>query len=217
VECQFDQNYYFTDCDIDIDYDGNTYQSDQGLKMRGITQSANFSLDRVGLAFGNVELWMSSILLNEDIANDPVIIRVVIYDLEPGELPSAPAVDEGVEFIDGDVEFIDGEVPFYGTDFYSMIGDPAEIFSGFVTDWRLTEQTAEINLGSEFMLWRKKALRLPTPSCFWSFKGTECDYGGVESWCDQSVERCKELSNYASFGGRRWIAAVETEKVWWGP
>jgi len=97
-----------------------------------------------------------------------------------------------------------------------IIDAAVEFFQGTIADWTLTERRATINLTTEFMLWRKKALRLPTPSCPWSFKGAECTYASSATWCDKSVERCKALSNYDNFGGRRYIAAIEDQKIYWG-
>lgn len=217
VECQFDTTYFFTDCDIDLVYNDNTYQSDQGLRIANIRQGVNFSVEKVTLEFGNVGLWMSSILLNEDVANDTVIIRYVMFDATVPVMAGGEQT-EGVVIEDGDVVFEDGDIVFQsGGEYYSLVGSPPVLFNGYVTDWNLNERQAKINLSNEFMLWRKKTLRIPAPSCPWSFKGTECGYAGSETWCDQSSERCKALSNYDSFGGRRYIAAVEDKKLWWGP
>jgi len=215
VECRFDTTYYFTDCDIDLVYAGDTYQSDQGLKVTNVRQGAGFSVDKVTLEFGNVGLWMSSILLNEDVANDTVIIKYIMYD---ASVPVMAGGEErgGVVIESGDVVPMDGDVVLLGGDYYSLIGTPPTLFNGFVTDWKLNERSAVINLANEFLLWRKKALRLPTPSCPWNFKGAECGYGAAEDWCDQSVERCKQLNNYDNFGGRRFITSIEDKKIWWG-
>lgn len=216
VECQFEVNYYFTDCDVDLVYAGNTYQSDQGLKIGELKSSAGFAVDKISIEFGNVGLWMSAILLNEDVANDPVIIRYIMYSTQVPVITGGDVRDGVVPDYDGDVVIDDGDVVVEGGDYYSMIGTPPVVFSGFVTSYHLNERRASLELASEFMLWRKKTLRLPTASCAWSFKGTECTYAGAETWCDQSVERCKALANYDNFGGRRYIMAVEDQKLWWG-
>ena len=91
-----------------------------------------------------------------------------------------------------------------------------EIFNGFISEWSLNESRVTIKLGSEFSLWHKKALRLPTPNCPWSFKGVECGYAGVETACDKSPERCTALSNYTNFGGRKFISDVEEQEIYWG-
>jgi len=94
----------------------------------------------------------------------------------------------------------------------------AEVARGAMFDWDATNQSVVFTLGSEFRFWRKKSLRLPTPNCPWVFaESTECGYAGAETWCDQSPERCAVLGNYLNFGGRKFIAAVEDQKVYWGP
>ena len=217
VEMQMDVTYYFTDCDVDLVYAGNVYQSDQGLKVANIRQGAGFSVDKVSMEFGNAGLWMSAIVLNEDVAMDPVIIRYIMYSKETPVVAGGETATGGIAFEDGDVVFESGDVTFEGGgEYYSLIGTPPVFFNGFITGYTLNERVATFTLSTEFILWRKKALRLPMPSCPWSFTGTECGYTTPELWCDQSVERCKELSNYDNFGGRRYIAAIEDLKLWWG-
>jgi len=215
VEMQMDTTYYFTDCDIDLRYNSNVYQSDQGLKVSNIRQGASFSVDKVSLEFGNAALWMSAIVLAEDVAMDPVIIRYIMYSAEVPVMAGGEESGEGV-FLDGAGVFTDGEGVFLGGSYYSMIGTPPTFFNGFITGYKLNEKSATFDLSTEFMLWRKKALRLPTPSCPWSFTGTECAYAGAETWCDQSPVRCAALGNYDNFGGRKWISATEDKKIWWG-
>lgn len=95
----------------------------------------------------------------------------------------------------------------------------SEIVRGTILSWDAPMQTVTLALGSEFRLWKKKPMRLPTPNCPWAFKvtGGECGYSGAETWCDQSPERCVTLGNYLNFGGRKFIAAVEDQKIYWGP
>lgn len=107
--------------------------------------------------------------------------------------------------------------------YFSVRGDNAveigtfEIYSGFISEWTLSERQMTLKLASEFSFWFKKALRLPTPNCPWSFKGTECGYSGAETLCDKSPTRCSLLGNYAKFGGRKFISDVEEQEIYWGP
>jgi len=215
AELQFDSTYRFTDCDVDLVWDGDVYQSDQGLQIMNLQQGASFSVDRVTLEMGNAGLWMSSILLNEDVVGDVAIVRYIMYSVE---VPVMAGGEEagGVTILTGDVAPLDGDVSFLGGEFYSLVGIPPTLFSGYVTGYRLNEEKASIDMSTEFFLWRKKALRMPSASCSWNFKGAECTYAGGETWCDQSVERCKLLNNYDNFGGRRYIAAIEDMNLWWG-
>lgn len=38
-------------------------------------------------------------------------------------------------------------------------------------------------------------------SCRFKFKGAHCGYAGAETTCDRTLDRCRELSNSAHFGG----------------
>lgn len=49
----------------------------------------------------------------------------------------------------------------------------------------------------------------------WYSPGT-CRYSGPQTWCDKSWERCLELFNTLNFEGRRWIPALQEQKIWWG-
>ena len=179
LEMQFTSTYYYTNADIDIVSGGNRY-SKLAFEVSDIHQSVDFSIDRLTVTMQAVDLVINAVVLNEDIANDPVILSYILLDADHQE-----------------------------------IGAP-QYFAGFVLSWDLIEKRFSMSLGNEFMLWRKRTLRLPTDSCPWVFKGTECTYAGGETWCDQSVERCKALSNFDDFGGRRYILSLEDKKVYWG-
>lgn len=92
-----------------------------------------------------------------------------------------------------------------------------ELYNGFLSEWIIDEKRFRLKIGSEFMFWHKKSLRLPTPNCPWAFKGTECGYAGGESMCDKSPERCSALGNYVNFGGRKFVSDVEEQEIYWGP
>jgi hypothetical protein len=217
LELQLDTTYYFTNCDVDLIYGGDTYQSDQGLSISNISQGANFSVDKITVNIGNAALWMSAIVLNEDVVMDKAIIRYIMYSATVPVMAGGDSGDGGVTFEDGDVTFEDGDMEFEGGgEFYSLIGIPPKIYSGYITEYKLGEPSCSIGLSTEFFMWRKKTLRKPTPSCPWSFKGDECTYAGTETWCDQSATQCKELNNYDNFGGRRWISSIEDKNLWWG-
>ena len=40
-----------------------------------------------------------------------------------------------------------------------------------------------------------------TPSCRWRFKGTQCQYAGLEETCNKTLGRCRELANSERWGG----------------
>jgi hypothetical protein len=92
-----------------------------------------------------------------------------------------------------------------------------ELYNGFLSEWTMDEQRIRLKIGSEFMFWHKKSLRLPTPNCPWGFKSVECGYSGGETLCDKSPERCATLGNYVNFGGRKFVSDVEEQEIYWGP
>jgi hypothetical protein len=92
----------------------------------------------------------------------------------------------------------------------------AEVFRGFVDSWEKVESQVNITLANEFILWRKQSLRTASSTCPWVFKGVECAYSGGETWCDQSWDRCNNLSNTNCFGGDRFIPSLTGINIWWG-
>jgi phage-related protein len=99
-----------------------------------------------------------------------------------------------------------------------QIIDVLEIFPGILGGWDASEKTVEVTVVNEFVLWQKDTLRVAQSSCPWDFKGTEgfCGYTGSETWCDQSYDRCLELSNTDNFGGFRFMPSLEEADIWWG-
>ena len=91
-----------------------------------------------------------------------------------------------------------------------------DLFQGIISDWNLSETVAQMTIVNEFILWKKKTLRIAQATCPWDFKGTECTYSGGETWCDKSYERCTALSNTDSFGGFRFLPSIAEKSIWWG-
>ena len=92
------------------------------------------------------------------------------------------------------------------------------VFDGFLAEYDLEEDEAQIQAVNEFFLWNKRTLRIAQPSCPWVFKGPggECGYAGASAWCDQSYARCLALGNDLNFGGNRWVVDTAEKQVWWG-
>lgn len=64
---------------------------------------------------------------------------------------------------------------------YQILG-VKNIFFGMVSGWKiLRDKSVELTVVNEFMLWRKKTLRIAQASCPWPFKGTLSD-GLVGYW-----------------------------------
>lgn len=79
VELQFASTYRYTDCDIDMYYGGNKYDSFP-FSIGNVVNSSGMSVDSLELDFSNVNLAMSSILLGEDIASKPCILSFFMVD-----------------------------------------------------------------------------------------------------------------------------------------
>lgn len=75
VELQFTTTYYYTDLDIPVHYGGTRYIP-TAVKLSDIAYTGDNSVDSITLTFGNADLGMSSLLLNEDIRNKTVILSL---------------------------------------------------------------------------------------------------------------------------------------------
>lgn len=104
---------------------------------------------------------------------------------------------------------------FYDDD-NKQIEDPIELFRGLVSTWSLKELRCNITLVNEFVFWNKKTLRKYQSACRWQFKGTECNYSGIATNCDQGYANCEALSNSDNFGGFRWLPELMEKEIYWG-
>jgi len=91
-----------------------------------------------------------------------------------------------------------------------------ELFRGIISEWKLRENRASVELVNELVFWRKRALRTAQSSCRWAFKGKECGYKGTQTWCNQTWDQCSKLNNTANFGGFRFLPSLMEKKIWWG-
>ncbi|WP_054031249.1 DUF2163 domain-containing protein [Desulfatitalea tepidiphila] len=96
-----------------------------------------------------------------------------------------------------------------------MVGS-GEPFRGMLSKYEAEDDVAVLSCVSDMVRWRKKTLRKASSSCPWPFKGTECAYGGEETWCDQTYDRCVDLGNHLNFGGNRFLDALAETRIWWG-
>ncbi len=105
---------------------------------------------------------------------------------------------------------------YLSPDTYTEIGR-VEWFRGPLLEWGdLTQDSVRLTIGNEFSFWNKKTLRMPSPQCPWFFKADRCGYTGIETVCDRSATRCRELNNFDRFGGREFISDTEDQTVEWG-
>ena len=89
-------------------------------------------------------------------------------------------------------------------------------FQGYLGEWAWTEGKIVFTVTHKINRWNQHTLNKHASSCRWEFKGTECAYAGVATWCDRSYGRCSYLENQDNFGGFRWLPSIERKDVWWG-
>lgn len=76
-------------------------------------------------------------------------------------------------------------------------------FVYYVDSYSANQDAVEFSLSSKY-----DVLDIQLPSgvfyrntCRWKFKGTQCGYSGIETECNKTKQRCKDLSNIARYGG----------------
>ena len=200
---------YYNNSDIDMWHNGNQYISTD-FTFDKIEISDNLGVDEVMCRFNNADLSMGATVLSEDILSRTAIISFFCA-ADPGQLQAEDETGIDLEGALGDLLL---ETPTaFGEQFVVAV---EELFRGLISDWDINEGEVAIQFKNELILWRKETLRACQSSCRWEFKGTECTYSGAQTWCNQSYERCAELSNTDNFGGFRFILDVMEKEVWWG-
>lgn len=93
-----------------------------------------------------------------------------------------------------------------------------DLFTGLLAGWDIEgDSTVNVEVVNEFVLWNKKTLRKHSASCPWSFRGTECGYGGSGlTICDKTYDTCNSLGNGEHFGGFRFLPSIQEKETWWG-
>jgi hypothetical protein len=79
LELQFGTYLRYTDCDIDLYYSGNKFET-MPFSIGPIKYSAKSSVDKVVIDIQNVDLQMSAVFLNENIMNKWGILRIGFFD-----------------------------------------------------------------------------------------------------------------------------------------
>jgi len=92
-----------------------------------------------------------------------------------------------------------------------------KLFVGFVDTVEIDGKRGRFTIYNHFIRWKMATpRRIHQATCMWTFKGAQCAYSGVETWCDHSWERCIALANKLNFGGFRWLPALIEKSIWWG-
>lgn len=93
----------------------------------------------------------------------------------------------------------------------------ATLFVGFLDEVEIDHQRGRFTVFNQFIKWKTPTpRRIHSATCPWTFKGAECGYSGSETWCDHSWDRCSTLGNTPSFGGFRWLPALQDKEISWG-
>lgn len=213
IEMQFDDNYFYTDCDIDLVWGGDLYRS-KGFEVGNISTSATMGVDSVDVSIDNSDLEMSAVVLGEDISGLPVIVSLCSVLTTPGVTSGILRDTTGAPLKDtADVTLTD--TTGAGTTAFQPVGIQP-LFRGLVNNWDLAESRLRIGLVNELALWNKRTLRPASASCPWAFGGTECKYTGTGGPCNQSYTSCVSLGNHLNFGGFRFLPSIVETSVWWG-
>jgi len=204
--------YRYTDADVDLWYGGNKYDSKDFI-FDQVEISGDMGVDVVSVTYNNADLSMGAVVLSEDILGRPFTLSFVCVSVG-GKVLAETDVGLLLEggLVDGEGMLLEAGQTLGQ---YTIVGAHS-LFYGLISDWKIEEDKVWIEVQNELVFWSKKTLRKCDSSCPWEFGGTECGYSGAADWCNQSYERCMELSNTDNFGGDRFLPDVAEKDIWWG-
>jgi hypothetical protein len=144
---------------------------------------------------------------------------VTIVSSPGGSIYNWESIESGFNYNGDSYTFFIEDVSPYALEVkkgvYSQIVDDGS-FTGIIGEYEIQgDKLIKLTLNSELILWNKKALRNHAATCQWTFKGSECGYGGSGT-CDLSYDSCVALGNQNYFGGFRFLPAIEEKDIWWG-
>lgn len=178
----------YTDCDIPLALDGDLY-SPRGFEAGSITYSKGQIVDRASFLMDDVDQTLKAVFVGGTPRGSAVIYRLVVLDANYNLIGGTDSADQ----------------------------ESVILFEGEIDQWAIDEQNLSFSVTSDAHRWAQKPLSTQSGSCRWKvFKGDECTYAGVETWCDRTYSRCSALGNTANFGGFRWLPSLEGQEVWWG-
>lgn len=179
--------YRWTDFDKKINLNAIWY-TPKGITFDQIDSSSDAVVETVSVEIDNADKAFSDIALANDLRGEQFWIYRVLLDSN-----------------------------------LDAIGAATLLFLGYVDQMDIDRSKAKIEVCSIFIKWQTLIpRRVHAPTCPWIFNtagggaGVICSYGGAETWCDKTYERCKALSNTAQFGGFRWISDLADKEIIWG-
>lgn len=96
-------------------------------------------------------------------------------------------------------------------------GSPDLMFVGYLDEITGDRSKVSISVYNHMVKRPQTPRRTYAPTCTWArFKDTNCGYGGAETICDRTYDRCTVLANTANFGGFRWINELQDETTFQG-
>ena len=198
-------------CNICFEYE-NKYDS-KDFVFDQVETSGDLGVDVVSATYNNADLSMGAVVLSEDILGRPFTLSFICVAVA-GKVLAESDVDLLLEggLVDGEDMLLEAGQTLGQ---YTIVGGHS-LFYGLISDWKIEEDKVWIEVQNELVFWFKKTLRKCDSNCPWEFGGTECGYSGSGNWCNQSYERCQELSNTGNFGGFRFLPDVAEKDIWWG-
>lgn len=188
-------NLYYADVDGDVVWDSGQGFGVRTYLSRGIAfDKAQYSLlpkvDNLSFEIDNVQLEVSAAVMNNETRGKQCNIWRAAFGHAAHSANKNP---------------------------YGVIG-ATPLFIGYLDRTEITNQRASFTVLNHFQKWN-----MPTPrrrhsaKCPWTFKDADtCKYGGIESWCDHSYDRCLALNNALNFGGFRWLPSLVDREIRWG-
>lgn len=93
--------------------------------------------------------------------------------------------------------------------------DAVERFSGPVVGLLADESTAVIECSSPSLTAEGMIGRVARKHCAHIFKGARCGYSGTATWCDHTIQRCKQLGNSTRWAGLAALAPYRGQVFMW--
>ena len=93
--------------------------------------------------------------------------------------------------------------------------DAVERFAGIVTSLVADETSAMLKCASSSLTASGMIGRVARKHCSHVFRGARCGYSGTASWCDHTIQRCKQLGNSTRWAGLTALAPYRGQIFLW--
>lgn len=156
LEMQLSTTVRFTSNDIQIWYEGNKYTAREFV-FSSINYAAALTADSADISIGDADSVVTAYLLNEDCRNKTAILSLGVMR---GNIGTDVDWDAATRWASDEEWTVD-----------SLKTSPAvtTLFRGFIGEWKIDEEEANIKIVNEFILWKKKPMRTCSKTCPWTF------------------------------------------------